>query len=77
MKFYGKEVRKMPKITLEAARRNAGLTQQQLAEKLDVSRELVNAWEAGRAEVKAFYLYAICHVTGFNADDIILPKKST
>lgn len=67
----------MPKITLEAARRNVGLTQQQLAEKLDVSRELVNAWEAGRSEVKTVYLYAICHITGFNADDIILPEKYT
>ena len=67
----------MPKITLEAARRNAGFTQKELADRLGVSRELINAWEAGRTEVKTFYLYAICHVTGFSEDDIILPTKST
>jgi transcriptional regulator with XRE-family HTH domain len=67
----------MPKITMQAARVNAGYTQKQLGEKLKVSRELVNAIETGKAEVKPVYLYAFCHVTGFSEDDIILPAKST
>lgn len=67
----------MPKITMQAARVNAGYTQKQLGEKLKVSRELVNAIETGKVEVKPVYLYAFCHVTGFSEDDIILPTKST
>lgn len=67
----------MAKITLEAARVNAGYTQGKMAEKLGVSRATVNAWENGRAEIKAHHLYAFCYVTGFSTDDILLPKMST
>ena len=68
-----KEVR-VAKITLEAARVNSGLTQQEMADKLGVSRSLVIAWEKGKTEIKPVYLFAICHVTGFNEDEILLPK---
>lgn len=67
----------MPKITLRAARVNAGFTQDELAEKLKVSRATVNAWECGRAELKPHHLYAFCYATGVSEDDIILPVKST
>ena len=67
----------MPKITLRAARVNAGYTQDELAEKLKVSRATVNAWERGRADLKPHHLYAFCYATGVSEDDIILPVKST
>ena len=35
----------MPKITIRAARVNAGLTQDQMAEQLGVSLTTLNAWE--------------------------------
>ena len=63
----------MPKITLRAARINAGLTQDKLAEKLKVSRATVNAWECGRADLKPHHLYAFCYATGVSEDDIIYP----
>ena len=67
----------MPKITLRAARVNAGYTQDELAEKLKVSRATVNAWECGRAGLKPHHLYAFCYATGVSEDDILLPVKST
>lgn len=66
----------MPKITLRAARVNAGLTQGEMAERLGVVRETVAAWESGKVEVKKQHLYAICHITGFAPDDIFLPERS-
>jgi len=67
----------LAKITLEAARVNTGMTQQEMADKLGISRSLMIALENGKCEMKPVYLYAICHVTGFSEDDILLPKKST
>lgn len=67
----------MGKVTIAGARVSAGYTQASLAEKLGVSRDLVAKWEAGKAEVKPHYLYAICQVTGFSVDDFLLPEKTT
>ena len=74
---FNQEGGEMPKITLKAARINAGFTQGTLAEKLKVSRATVNAWECGRAEMKPHHVYAFCYATGMSEDDILLPKKST
>ena len=65
----------MAKITLKGARANAGLTQDGLAEKLGVSRKMVADWETGKAEMRPAYLLAICYITGFDEDDIILPTE--
>lgn len=65
----------MTKITLKAARVNMGLTQSELADKLGVSRESVNAWETGKTEVKPCILYAICYLSGIHAEDVILPTE--
>ena len=67
----------MSKITLTAARVNSGLTQEEIAEKMGVSRSTIIAWENGKKEMRPAYLYAYCHITGFSEDDILLPKKST
>lgn len=67
----------MPKITLEAARVNTGLTQVELAEKMGVSRESVVAWENGKRDMKAAHLFKFCQITGFDYNDISLPKVST
>lgn len=63
----------MAKLTLKAIRINSGLTQDGLAEKLGVSRKMVADWETGKAEMRPAYLLAICYITGFHEDDIILP----
>lgn len=67
----------MSQITLAGARVSAGFTQQELADKIGVSRTSIIKWETGQAQMKPAYFYAICQVTGFNVDDIILPKVST
>lgn len=67
----------MAKIPINAARVAAGLTQEQLAEKMDVSRQTVIDWESGKREMKTAYFYLFCKVTGFSEDDILLPVKST
>ena len=67
----------MAKIPINAARVAAGMTQEELAEKMGVSRQTIINWETGKQEMKTVYLYAFCHVTGFSEDDILLPKMST
>ena len=67
----------MAKITMEAARINAGLTQAELADKMGVSRTYVNAVERGRMDMRPLYLYAFCHIVGMTVDDIEVPKMST
>lgn len=67
----------MAKITMEAARVNAGYTQAELADKMGVSRATVIDWENGKREIKTAYLFMFCRLTGFSEDDILLPIKST
>ena len=65
------------KIPMNAARVAAGLTQEELADKMGVSRSTVIDWESGKREIKTAYFYMFCKLTGFTEDDILLPKKST
>ena len=67
----------MAKITMEAARVNAGLTQDQIASKMGISRGFYNNIKTGKVEAKPVYIYAFCQITGFSTDDIILPSEST
>ena len=65
----------MGKITLAGARVSKGLTQEEMARKMGVSRTLINLIETGNTEIKPHYLYAYCYITGFSVDDFLLPKK--
>lgn len=67
----------MPKISMAAARMNAKLSQEQIAEKMGISRAYYADIENGKKEVKPVYFYAFCHITGFSEDDILLPNEST
>ena len=67
----------MAKITLEAARVNANLTQAELADKMEVSRQTVIDWESGKRKMKTAYFYMFCRITGFTEDDILLPEETT
>lgn len=66
----------MALVTLAGARVSAGYTQQSFAEKLGVSRALVANWENGKAKMRPINLYAICHLTGFNESEILLPDNN-
>lgn len=67
----------MTKITMAAARINKGLSQEQIADKLGISRGYYHDLETGKKEIKPMHLYAFCHVVGMSENDIILPQKST
>ena len=66
----------MVKLSLAAARVNAGLTQQEMADKMGVARSTVIDWESGKREMKSAYIIAFCAVTGITTDDILLPENT-
>lgn len=67
----------LERVSMKVARTIAGLTQQALADKMDVSRDTVAKWEGGKMGISGKNLQRFCEVTGFKAEDIILPFKST
>ena len=60
------------RLTLEAARVNAGLTQQNVAEALKVSVPTVRSWEKGKRSPKVSQFAAMCRMYAASMDDIIL-----
>lgn len=66
----------MPKITMKAARVSAGLTQEEIAAKMGVSRDWVVKIENGAVKAKPVYFLAWCQITGFSPEDIFLPEES-
>lgn len=66
----------MPRISLEAARINAKLTQRQLAEILDISVGTVNNWERGKSEPSLSQLRKISELSGIPMDFIFVPDES-
>ncbi|WP_276496127.1 XRE family transcriptional regulator [Pontibacter litorisediminis] len=52
-------------------RKHAGLTQAQLAEKLDIKRSLVGAYEEGRAEPKLSTLVNVARLFEVSLDDLV------
>ena len=62
------------KITIAAARTNAGLTQKQFADKLGVDRTTVVNWEKGRYIPNLNHLRKISEITNIPIDYILLPN---
>ena len=56
---------------LISLRKDNGLTQEQLAEKLNVSRQAVSRWEAGDSAPDMYNLSAICKYFGVSSDYLI------
>lgn len=56
---------------LSDARKNAHLTQDQLAERLDVSRQTVSKWEAGQAQPEAGRIAALADALGVTCDALL------
>lgn len=59
------------KLTLRAARVNAGLTQSEAAEKIGVTRDTLRNWEVGKSFPDAIKIGKIEKVYGVGYDDII------
>lgn len=56
---------------IKRARKDAGVTQKELAEKLDVYQKDISRWENGERVPSALALAEICKVLNASADDIL------
>lgn len=65
------------KISLEAARVNAGLTQGELAERLHVSRATIMNWESGKHRIGLPQLEMFCRECNVPTSLILLPNGLT
>ena len=66
----------MPKISLEAVRVNAGMTQNEWAKRLGVSNVTVVNWEKGNTEPSLSVLRRMSELSGIPMDFIFVPDKS-
>ena len=58
------------------ARKQAGLSQQALADLLHVSRNTVVNWESGRCSTDTKTAVALCNALGLSLDELMLPGKT-
>lgn len=61
-------------ISLAAARVNAGLTQEDVAKKLHVSKQTIINWEKGKSTVGYSQALALEALYGIPMNNIFLPK---
>ena len=61
------------KITMEAARVNAGLTQKQLANKCGVSESTILSWEKGKTQPHIKKLVLLESAYGIPLDNVKIP----
>lgn len=67
----------MLRITLKAARVNAGLSQKEVADTLGVSNKTICSWENSDTFPSANYIDKLCKLYNVSYDDIIfLPSNS-
>jgi len=65
----------MPKISLEAVRVNAGMSQKEWAKKLGVSNNTVINWEKGNTEPTLSQVREMSLLSGIPMDFIFAPDK--
>jgi DNA-binding XRE family transcriptional regulator len=65
----------MPKISLEAVRVNAGMSQKEWARKLGVSNNTVINWEKGNTEPTLSQVREMSLLSGIPMDFIFVPDK--
>ena len=63
------------KISLKAARVNAGLTQSDVARYLKKNKQTIVNWETGRTPIDMGNFTALCSLYKISKDFIFLPKK--
>ena len=64
------------KDRIALARKQAGLSQEQLGDQLGVSRQAVSKWEAGQANPDVTYVAAMCRLFGVSSDWLLLGEES-
>lgn len=62
-------------VTLCAARKNAKLTQKEVAKIIGVSSKTISGWETGKHKLKVDALIAMADLYNAPIDDIILPDS--
>lgn len=65
------------KIRLSAVRVNANLSQQDIADKMGVSRITVGNWESGKVKMKEAEIRMYADICNFPRENIFLPYKFT
>lgn len=66
----------MKNLKMKSARAALDLSQQQLAEKVGVSRQTINAIEKGDYNPTIRLCIAICHALGKSLDDLFWDEES-
>lgn len=61
-------------MSLKALRVNAGLTQQDVADRLGVSRQTVMNWENDNEKPKDYIIYALAYLYKTNIDNMRVPS---
>ena len=64
-----------PKIKLNAARVNAGLTQTEVARKLNRNKQTIVNWEKGFTQIKVNDLLALSELYGIPSEYLEIPKR--
>jgi transcriptional regulator with XRE-family HTH domain len=64
-------------FTISSARAYRDVTQEELADELQVTKRSVADWESGKVKIKKIHLYAIAYVLDLSADLIVPSKKFT
>lgn len=62
------------KLTLAAARINAGLTQEEVAKKLNISARQLSKWERGEIAPKELTMQGLASFYGVPRESIFMPK---
>ena len=62
---------------IKACRQRCGLTQEQVAEALDVSRQAVTKWENGQSAPSTQNLFKLAQLYGTTVDFLVADEKST
>ncbi|MDD7758803.1 MAG: helix-turn-helix transcriptional regulator [Aerococcus suis] len=57
-------------MDLKQARKESGLTQQELATKLGVGQPTVSSWEKGRTNPNPYYMQQIQNILGISKEEI-------
>lgn len=65
------------KISLKAARINAGLTQEAVAAMLKKSKVTIINWEKGKTSIDKGNFDALCRLYSVDEDNILLPSIAT
>lgn len=63
----------MLKITLKAARVNAGLSQDDVIKKIHKSKPVLVAWENGKSDIGVQELHKLCKIYKIDPANILLP----